>query len=202
MGTLAPLPPAYCPGAASVNGQREQWPQDERPRTEQDESVRRFPGLGADGVQLSTHVMDTSTPQTPSSWNTHPRGSYVSLEGLPDVSLGGSPDHGILTHTVGVFLRPDHVGNHLYQPVLGEGIIRPGHIHLRGNGCAVYGLPPGSPVLPVLTCCYRIQGNQTREDPRHPAPPLSPCPRRTHLTPRPQTQHPRAGLHPSLHPET
>lgn len=61
------------------------------------------------------------------------------------MSLGSSPDHGILAHAVGVFLRPDHVGNDLYQPVLGEGIIRPRHVHLRGNRYACAGNAPGVP---------------------------------------------------------
>lgn len=47
--------------------------------------------------------------------------------------MGGSPDHGVATQAVGVFMRPEHVGDDLGQPVLGEGIVRPRHVHLCGT---------------------------------------------------------------------
>lgn len=97
---------------------------------------------------------ETPAPQTPSVWNTGPSGSYVSFEGLADVPLGGSLDHCIVAHAVRVFLRPDHVGNHLHQLVLREGVVGPRHVHLCGNGGVCLQLlvcspgPWGSQVLP------------------------------------------------------
>lgn len=44
----------------------------------------------------------------------------------------GSLEHGVLPHAVGVLSGPDDAGHHLLQPVLGEGVVRPRHIHLWG----------------------------------------------------------------------
>lgn len=87
-----------------------------------------------------------------------PLGPYVSFEGLADVSTGRPLHHGVLAHAVGVLWGPDHVGHELQQPVVGEGVVRPRHIHLHERRCcsqAAHVLTSGPRVPPVLPCRAR-----------------------------------------------
>lgn len=164
------------------------------------------------------HIHVTDVP----SHGSHPW-SYMSFEGLPDVPVGGSLDHGILAEAVRVFLGLDHVGDHLHQPVLREGVVGTHHVHLRGWRCVPrllthYRGPP-HPVShlfcpakwrpqPVLRKSWGDQTWWGEEAPEHPS--QSPPPRHTHLLRRgalaemplhlPDSDHCRVALGPSLHP--
>lgn len=94
----------------------------------------RAHGGGMD-CRADIHVMDTPPH------GTHPQ-AYVSFEGLPDASAGSSLDHGVLAQAVCVLLGLDHVGDHLHQPVLREGVVRTHHVHLHGERCAYRLLTP------------------------------------------------------------
>lgn len=61
-----------------------------------------------------------------------PCGSYMSLEGLADLSVGRPLHHGILAHAVHVLLGPDDVGHHLLQSVVRESVVCARHVHLCG----------------------------------------------------------------------